>query len=90
MKQSVWDSHILVDLGGWATWVGDVDEGYMYGIFCILARETGTSEMLDCGRLRGPSEPEDQHEEHSVWLLGDEKWILCVMDDRVFVWQIRR
>lgn len=61
----VWDSRLLVDLGGWMGWFGDGEEGVMFGTFCLLPEESGHG-MIDCGRLRGPREPHEQHETKTV------------------------
>lgn len=80
---------LLVDLGGWISWLGDTDEAIMYGLFSILPLERGSAEMLDCGRLRGPQEPVNQYETRFVSLLGDHRWLLCIMDGKVLVWRVQ-
>lgn len=80
---------LLVDIGGWAGWFGDSEEGVMFGLFCLLPAETADAGMLDCGRLRGPQEPVNQVESMSVSLCGDQKWIVCVMANKILVWQMQ-
>lgn len=84
-----WYGNIITDIGGWFSWMGDVEEAQMFGMFCVLPSEDATSDRLDCGRLRGPSEPIDQHETHNVVILGDNKWLIAALDDRLLIWQLQ-
>ena len=86
----IWDSKMLADLGAWIGWMGEDEDAIQYGLFTMLLREPSTGSIRDCGRLRGASEPHDQHKTKNVSLLGDEKWIICVSNKRVFVWQLQR
>ncbi|CCG83014.1 protein of unknown function [Taphrina deformans PYCC 5710] len=85
----VWDSRLMIDVGGWVGWFGDAEEGINFGAFCVLPAETDNGMLIDCGRLRGPDEPEDQYEVKSVKLHGDQDFLVCVMDSRVLVWRLQ-
>lgn len=70
--------------------MGDTEEAQMYGMFCVLPPEDAKSTRLDCGRLRGPTEPLNQHETRNVVILGDNKWLIAALDDRLLIWQLQR
>lgn len=66
-----------------------MDEAVNFGAFCVLPVDAASGEMLDCGRIRGPGEPEDQYEVKSVKLHGDHRFLVCVMDGKVLVWRLQ-
>lgn len=82
----------LFDAKAWLTWEGSKEEARMFGLYARVVTEDAPHDAIHCGRLMGPNEPEE-HDEHGFEddadMLGDEKWVIAVLEHRVCVWRLQ-